>query len=52
MQGKRGAEVAGEKGLDVEISLVLGPVSGLAAERINERCEELVLGGVRIPYAC
>lgn len=52
MQGKRGAEVAGEEGLDVQISLVLSPVSGLVAERINERCEELVLGGIWIPCAC
>lgn len=52
MQGNRGAEVAGEEGLDVQISLVLGPVSGVAAERINERCEEFVLGGIRIPCYC
>ena len=52
MQRERGAKIASEQGLDIQISLVLSPVPRLIAERINERCEKLVLGRIWIPCDC
>lgn len=49
MEREGRAKITGEKGLDIQISLVFIPVSRMVAERINERCEQLMLGGIRIP---